>query len=267
VQRPFYLQKWQKTENIPAQCVTKGLGQVNVDVYKADGTLYQSYPMTVTAEPAIDISMTRWDYLIDISAYPSGIYCPVLSVDGVIMRQSEWLDIKDKHPGTMLIEYTHTFNRFKYFFSGVPIPNMRVDAKLLASYPDATFTEYDDELADYEMLDGIPVQKQLLRLGNAKGVPDYVAMKVNMMLLLNGFYAEGHHITRTPESKMQPNKIQGSPLYSYDIEVIASRNDYGLETDAAGNVTPLIAAAMLEGTAFGLDDPNATIDIEVPLTP
>lgn len=268
IQRPVVTQPWQTSDFIPIQCITKGIGQIYVDVYKADGTLFQSYTMNMTAEPGIDSSMNRWDYFIDLSGYPPGIYCPVLSDHTTILRQSEWLNIQSKHKGTLLIKYSHSNNRLNYFFSGVEYtPTMRVYAKLLAEYPDSTFTEYDDELADYEILDGIPVQKQLLRLGNAKGSPDYTAMKMNMMLLLNRFYADGHHITRTPDSKVQPNKIQGSPLYSYDIEVIAAHTNYGLVTDETGSGEDLFAAATPDAQAFGEAPDGAVIEIDVPLTP
>ena len=268
IQRPFYLQKWEKTDpGIPVQVITRGISAVSVDIYNADGTLYATYPMSITADAAVRTPMVRWDKLIDISGFPSGIYCAVISTAAGNLRMSEWFDVQDVHSKTLLFESSHTTNKFAHYFDDIiPIP-FRVEATLLASFPDSTFTEYTDELADYEMIDGIPTMKQALRIGNAYGVPDWVSRKMNMYLLLNECYCEGQHISRTPDSKLAKKEVIGSPLYSYLVEITKAHPKYALSTDETGTNIDAVVAATLDAQGFGIANPGDLIEINLTLNP
>lgn len=270
--RPDYKQKWQKTENIPMQCITKGMGQVVITVYDANGNVYFTDNMAVTSDPAVIAPKTRWDYQLVISGYPDGFYIAVMSSGGVNLRITEWLDIKEEHRDTLLLDYSDTVNKFGYYWTGVPAPNVRVEAKLLAEYPDSVFTDYTDELADVELLDGIPMQKQLLTLGGGRGtkifgVPDWMGRKISMICLLNRCFADGHHIVRTTDGKFDKKQIVGTPFYQYNIEVAHAHGQFGLSTDETGANEDAVVAATLDAQGFGIAPPGSVIDIEMPLVP
>lgn len=267
VGKPFYKQKWQTTEKIHIQCITKGLATIDVTVYDANGDSYFTTPMTVTADPAVRTPNVRWDHLLDITAFPAGYYIVVLSADGVNLRISEWLDIKASHPGTLLFDYSHTTNKYKFYWNGIAKPCIRVEATLLKEYVDSSFTEYTDELANNEMLDGIPVMKQMMRLGNGAGVPEWMANKINRILLLNRTFLENKHYTRTTESKFAKKEIVGWPFYSYMVEMIKAAGTNGLSTDETGSVEDFVVAATLDAQGFGIATPGEVIDIEFTVNP
>lgn len=268
IQRPYYLQKIQKTDpGIPVQVITNGISAVSADVYNADGTLYASYPMAITADPAIIAPVTRWDYTIDQSGFPEGVYCVVISTAAGNLRMSEWFHVAAVHAKTLLFECNHSTNKYGYYFSNVPSIPFRVEATLLAEYPDGTFVDYQDELADTELIDAIPVMKQELRIGNAYGVPDWVAMKMNMFLLMNQAYCEGKHISRTPESKLAKKSIVGSPLYSYLVEVTEAHPKYFDSTDETGTNEDVIFVATLDAQGFGLAPAGSVIEVDLTLNP
>jgi hypothetical protein len=261
---PFYLQKFQTTESIPVQCLTRGIATPNVEVYDADGNLYFTAPMAVTVDAAVIAPMVRWDYLIDISAYPENYYQIVITDGTNKLRISEWIHIAALHEGTQLFEYSHSTNKYAFYFGGIEKPNIRVESTLLTEYPDSTFTEYTDEISDYEMIDGIPVMKRLLTLNF---IPDWLSEKMNMILLLNGTFIEGKHYSRTPDSKFNKKQIAGYPFYKYDIEICLAHNTYGLATDESGTEEEFVVLTTLDAQGFGQANPGDVITIDLNLVP
>jgi len=236
-------------------------------VYNGDGTLFASYPMSIIVDPAVRTPMVRWDYSINKTTLPNGIYCVVLSTAAGNLRMSEWFDLQDVHHKTLLFEASHSTNKYAYYFDDILPISFRVEATLLASFPDSTFTEYTDELADYEVIDGIPTMKQGLRIGNAAGVPDWVSRKVNMLLLLNQCYLEGTQMSRTPDSKLARKEVVGSPYYSYLVEVAETHPKYADSTDETGTNEDVIFVATLDAQGFGQAPPGSVIEIDLTLNP
>jgi hypothetical protein len=264
ISKAFYCQKWQKTEKIPIQAITSGLGTVTVEVYNAEGILHFSAPMNIVADSAVLLPYIKNNYELIISGYPDGIYFVVLSSGGKKLRISEYLDIKQKHEKTLLLEYGHTTNKFNTYFTDLQF-QLRVEATLLPWYPDSSFESYTDELYDVELLDGVSYGKRNLRLGNSAGIPDWMALKVSRILLLNRSLIDGVKYSRTPESKFTRKEISGHPMSSYLIEILNSVNNNGLGTNEDGTQDDIMIAYTLDAKAFGIADPGAVINIEVPL--
>jgi len=174
--------------------------------------------MVVTVNPAVLLPYILWNYSIDISSLPEGYYFVVISAGETKLRISEYLDIRTTHDKTLLYEYSHTTNKFSTYWLNF-VPQIRVESTLLPWFPDSSFEPYTDELADYEVLDGIPSGKRNLRLGNSYGIPDWLALKMNRILLLNRCYIDGVRYSRTPESKFTKKEIPGHPMYNYTIEI------------------------------------------------
>lgn len=257
----YYLQKWEKTDPIVIQQITRGLAELHVDLCNEQGEVIDTFPMDITVNSAVRTPYVLWNVTLDLSSdtYPEGIYCAVIrSGTDTYVRKSEWWDVRDEHPGTVLVEFSHTTNKYKFYFGNVT-PCIRVEARLLPWYPDATFETYTDEIADNEMLDGIPWEKRKLRI---LAVPDWMATKLNMITLLNKWKVEGIYYSRTESSKMEKKEYAGFDMYSYIVEISRSNNSYGLSTDETNTEDSTAIAYTLDGQAFGLSEPGKTIDIE-----
>jgi len=266
ISQPYYCQKFQKTENIPVQVITNGLADMNVELYGSDGKLVNTFPMVVSADPAVLLPYVLWNYSIVTSGLAEGIYFVVLSSGATKLRISEYIEIRTLHEKTLLFEYSHTTNKYATYF-GSFAPNLRVEATMLPWFPDSSFEPYTDELADYEVLDGIPVAKRIMRIGNSYGVPDWMALKISRILLLNRCSIDGVRYSRTPESKFTKKEIQGHPMNSYVVEISRSTNHHGLGTNEVGTESDVAIAYTLNGQAFGMADPGSTINIEIPIEP
>ncbi|MDP4264931.1 MAG: hypothetical protein Q8941_20550 [Bacteroidota bacterium] len=259
VSKSTYFQKWQKTDAIFNQCITKGLGIVNVDVYDSNGNLHETHAMNIISDPSVPLPYVRNDYLLDISGFAEGTYFVVLSSGGVNLRISDPLDVRQSHPGTILFEASHTYNKYNTYFGGIDPIMLRVEGMLLAWDSDATFQSYTDELADNELIDGIPMQKRKLRIPM---IPDWMDNKINEILLLNRTTIEGQRYSRMPESKKDIKEYPGTNLKSYLYEISRSKNTYGLATDETGSENDIVVTYTLDAQAFGQGEGD-TFGIEV----
>lgn len=264
--QPYYLQKFQKTENIAVQCVTNGLSTPNVEVYNGEGILVSSTPMVVTAVAAVQFPNVLWNYSIPTSGLDDGIYFVVISAGGVPMRISEYIHVAESHPKTILWEYSHTTNKANTYWTDFPA-KIRVEATMLPWKPDSEFQSYTDELADFEVLDGIPSLKRTLVIGNTYGVPDWMAMKMNKILLLNRVYGDGVRYSRTPDSKFVAKEIQGHPMNIYRVDIAKATNQHGLATDETGTTLDNVVGYTLDAQAFGTATPGDVISIDIPIEP
>lgn len=258
-----YPQKVQKTETYPIQQITKGLSQPNVELYNSKGVLVSTNPMAAGSNPQVIAPYFLWNYDFDPSSLDEGLYFIVISCAGVKLRITELLDVRALHEGTLLFEAQHTTSKYNTYFNSY-VSRVRVEAILLPWYPDSSFEGYTDELADYEALDGIPVPKRNLRI---KFVPDWMALKINRMLLLNRCFIEGVRYSRTPESKVTKKEVVGSPMNSYIVEIAKATNHNGLSTNEVGTEEDTAIIYVLDAQAFGTAAPGAVINIEVPIEP
>lgn len=271
----MYSQKWQTSDFTPIQCITKGLGIVQVDVYtivqdsanQFRGVLYSTTPMTITADPAVRLPYIRQDYLLSFATMPEGQYFVVLSNgDTTKYRISEPFDLRVNHDNTVLYEYWHTTNKYSTYFTDANPMLLRVEGMLLPWYPDGTFEAYTDEIADNELLDGIPTQKRIMRI---KPIPDWLANKIFKILFLNRTYIEGIRYSRTTDSKFDKKEYPGHDMKSYSVEISRAKNYNGLGTteDGSTEADQILIAWTIDAQAFGQGDPGDIIDIELPLEP
>lgn len=258
ISQSYYLQKFQKTDKIFIQAITKGLSTVNVDVYDSRGVIYQTNPMVIVADAAVQLPYIKSNYSIDLSAFAEDVYFVVLSVGGTNLRISEYIDVRASHVGTVLLEYSHTTNKYDTYFTGVT-PQLRVEGRLLAWSSDSEYESYTDEFADDEVLDGIPYQKRKLRIFP---IPDWLDNKLNKILILNRTYIEGVRYSRSVGDKKETKEYPGHDMKSYLYDIRRAINAHGLATDEVGSTSGLVSSKTLDAQAFG-GGVGATINIDI----
>lgn len=251
ISQSIYLQPWQNTDAIFIQVITKGIGLVTASVYDGNGKLYLTTPLTIIPDTSVPLPYIRSDYTLNLSAWPEGIYFVVLSAGGVNLRISELLDVRQTHEGTVYIEFSNTTNKYQTYFNGAR-PTLRVEARLLAWSSDSDFESYTDELADDEVLDGIPYQKRKFRI---LPIPDWMDNKINKILLLNRTFIEGVRYSRSVGDKKDVKEFQGHDMKTYLYEIRRAKNVHGLSTDETGtNADNLVVLYTLDAKAFGGGD-------------
>jgi len=257
--QPAYLQKWQKNDTINLQIITSGLGQVEVYVYDRNAAFVQSYSFVYGADNAVLFPATKQQVSIPLTDYPEGEYLMVIRTNTTNLAISEWLYIKESHDDTYLFDYYHSENKLDAYF-GDWRPSLRCEAFFHEWQPDSSFVTYEDEPADLEMLRGRPYMKRIIALGGALGIPEWLANKLNQILLLNRLSIEGVRYTRNADSKFEAEERQGHPLNFYRLEIRKALNDTGLTVDDTGaEVINGITAYTLDAKAFGRNGEVITI--------
>ncbi|MES2004344.1 MAG: hypothetical protein V4450_07470 [Bacteroidota bacterium] len=278
ISKPFYLQKWQKSDTISSQFITAGLGAITIkrydeagfeafkERYLADGTSLPTelatYVMDLLVSELIQPPYSLQQHNLPLAAIGEDSYRMIAFSEGVPLAYTEWFGVAEKVAGSVLIEYSSSYNLLNGYFDTWS-PMVRVEGVLMPAKPDSDFTTYEDEQKDTELLHAIPSAVQTFVIGQPFGIPDWMALKVNEMLLLNRCKIEGARYSRSSDSKMEETSTNGYPMSYYKTTIRKSINDSTLVIDGAdvpGPIAGLIAA--FDGETFGQAGSVINVTIE-----
>lgn len=229
-----YKQPWQLSDTIVIPIKTAGnVGIVSVLIYDARGELYDTVLFTVQSTVYVKLPEVLQIATIPLSAFDEGYYLFVINFGGTNKWMSDWCDIRTQHidaygkPNTFLFNYGHSQNELNVPWRAYPSLQLRVQAEFEQWESESEFVGYEDDEADFYVESGLPLQKRNLYLPL---IPDWMALKLNAILLKDGVYIEGdykdeiRHYTRRESAQMETTKYPGNPYIRADIEVIPARN-------------------------------------------
>lgn len=252
VEQPFYHQKWEQHDSIVFQFITAGLGNLEIAVYNDEAIEVDRITMDIVSTPALPLPYILQQKVVDLGTY-EGRYLFVLynKETGVALAISEWQDIQEYHEGTMLYEYRHSYTK-KNFIFGALTPSIRVESLFMPWRPDSDFVAYEDEPKNAELLNGVSFGKRTLLLGDASGLPDWLVLKLNDILLTSSLQIDGDYYTRTTDSKLEPTIRVGYPMDFYSVDVMPAKNKSGLSVrdDSTPNYVDSVVYT-LDAAAFG----------------
>lgn len=269
VDQPRYAQKWQTSDSIKLQVQTNGLGPVQVDLLDCHGAVQRSTAFSIKSDPAIVAPITLYEGNMVLTSLPEGIYYMLITAGtGSTISQaiSEPLHVAEDHPITLLLEYSGTRNKQSTIFSTGYNPSFRFEGWLDGFNAAGTFASYVDQPADIELMNGIPFRTHKLNVGNKAGVPDYVADKVNRILLIgigNKTFIDGLQMTRNDGANMESTVFPGSPLKYWTLDIRESLNKDGITvpTTDNGDQSELTVEYNIETKAFGDGSPDNIVQV------
>lgn len=252
ISRPNYFQKWQKTDTISLQFMTAGIGALRVQMTDAFKNITGNFDCTILSNPLVQPPYYLQQVNIPLAAIAEGSYVFTLFADGVPKAISEWIDLRVDHPGTYLSQYTSSFDKLNGYFDSWS-PMIRFEGLFTPWKPDSDFTDYEDEQKDIELLHAVPSAVRTLIMGKPFGIPDWMSLKLNEILLLNRCLIDGVRYTRTSDSKMEESATQGHTMSWYKTTVRKAINDSSLTiTDSTDIPAPIGGMILtLDGEAFG----------------
>lgn len=265
-----YLQKWAKTEElVQLQFVTKGYDLLTVALVDYYGNLVSGHTCSIATNPGVLLPYVLQEVEIDISGLDNGIYRWVIMDGQNKLFRSEWFNLADEWYDTFLFEYSDTVNKYNTYFSPTFAPKIRVEANFLPLQPQSESTEYVDDIHDVEMLDGTTWDQLTLVLGGksiipgeSQGIPDWMARKLNYILLLNQCIIENVKYSKAKAENIEPVLTSFMPLNVYTIDVVPANASTGLVYE--GVPTPMTTSfvATMDASSFGIAG-DEIIDIEV----
>jgi hypothetical protein len=256
-----YYQKWQTNDVINLQFITVGYGGLELQIFDCKTNQIAVVSSKVVPDTSLQAPYVKQQFSIDLSDYNEGVYQFVLAVNGTFIAISEWQNFVNDLPDTLLIEYYHTTNKPDAYFKEWR-PNIRVEGFMTPLVPESSSTTYEDEPGDTEILSGTSWMRQKVLLGDGYGMPDYMAKKLNRILLLNRVFIEGIEYTKVGDAKLAPSEeITGYPMVYYTVDMRESQNTMGLVISDMDLGNEFVSTVTLDAEAFGGAEGVIQIDI------
>lgn len=199
--------------------------------------------------PLINIPEGEYFVVLDYKDYPNTIL-PNLPYTHTYLI-SEPISVKQSHENTLLFEYENSYNTQGIIFEELSAPfHFRIHSALTELNPDSKFTTYEDEPLNLEMLSGTPFRLWTLGIGgNGNPIPQWVADKIERITLCDTLKIDGKLYTRNEGAKLEANRKQRTPLFSWKIALREKINDNNLYiSDYQAN--KIIVADVVEGAGM-----------------
>lgn len=174
--------------------------------------------------------MPEGKYFLQCRFYDGINYYPVIH---------EPVHIKQIHENTVRIDFYNSYNDQSVIYpTSAYIPQIRVDGFVKILPPEAEFETYTDQPLDKELVSGIASRTYELFLNN---IPDYLADKINRIMLCDVVYIDGFKYTREQGAKLE--QISGddkSALSNYKLKlgerINTSTVNVGYSTQVLGDM-------------------------------
>lgn len=202
----------------------------NINLLDCNGNIVKYKPVdqgaTVGTQKIRSVSMQLFDV-------PEGRYFVQLAKIGAggdyfFYAISEGIEIKKYHADTAIIKYKNTSNAFGIFFeTGIEFQLRIPCAKELLT--GSKFNVYEDQPLNLTLLSGVPYREWQCTFGtNNKQFPEWMLDKLERILLCDTLRIDNVYYTRIDGSKLEPQRVDKSPLMSAVITVREKNNDQDL---------------------------------------
>lgn len=250
-----YRQKLQTTESFKDQIITNGVSSVELRAYKCStGLLYRTISYVVVSPAPIPIPEIVLEAPIDLSTFDNNeSYFFVMAVSGTPISISEKILLKTKHERTILIESTHSVNMPGVFYSTGFKTIVRIEGLVKKLEPDMVASVAKEESGDVRLIYSNFALKRMIRFGNAKGIPDYLMIKMSNAILNDQCIIENILYSISEGETIKPSEdIEGVPMYYYEVIMSMQSNSRGKVFPGVGpsDVTGVIL--VVDATAIGI---------------
>jgi|GEM_PF-3270702 len=261
-ENPDYLQKWQTSDVIKQQIVTNGLTDITLKMYRClDASLVDTFTFNPVANAPIPVPDIVQEVTIDFSPYDPDQYFFVLYTGATPVAISERIETAVKWANTILIEAYNSKNLPGCFYSTGFQSVIRVEGLLMKWQPSLSIITNTDEVGDNQLLHSVPSQKRTLLIGDARGLPDWLYLKIKDMLLLDQVSIEGLAYVLPDDSKLEPNITDGYPMYYYQLDINPATNEFGATFAGASATDRNSVTLVVDASAFGIS--TGVINIEL----
>lgn len=262
-----YIQKWQQNDTIRIQCITTNLAPVTIEIYNIEtGLLAASFSLPQVTNQAVTSQYALFEGGYALTTLPEGIY-QMKAIIGIgatqVMFKSEPMHVAEKWPNTMLFKYTDSRNKWTTIFTTGFAPEFRIEAKLGKFNTESRFSQFENQPADIETVNGIPYRTFILQIGwRSNGVPPWARELLEFILLLETCTVDGLRITRSNEAKFEEEEISGWPMSNWKIKVRQSINKFGVSQTTDGVINDqMLVTYPVNTLLFGDGNTDNTITV------
>jgi len=229
LENPQYIQKFQTDDPITDQVITNGIGAMTLRMYTCkDAKLVNTFNYDPVAAAPIPLPEIVLEAKINLGDYPPDQYFFVQMVGDFVVAISERIETRVKWKKTILIDSTHSVNIPGFFYSTGIRTLIRVEGLMKKVQPSIVTVIAKEESGDSKTVYSQVSKKRGARLGDAKGMPDYLSIKCATALVNDNCLIEGTAYSLDEDEKMQASEaVNGVPMFYYDINLIFQENPRG----------------------------------------
>lgn len=217
-----YLQKFTRKDSTKIQVLSDF--EFTFKIYKSsDNSLVSTLIPVENDSGIIGQTFKIYEVSIDFSLLAVGIYyCEIVytnEADEEITYTSECIDVQNEHENTIVFEYTNSENNFSVVFETEIEFSLRVEGNITNFTPEFDDIIYNDQKRNATKLDSIPYRSFELFIGNAAGIPEWMADKVNRLMSCDQIKIEGVYYEKTEGAKWEIQKpdLYNKPILSINI--------------------------------------------------
>lgn len=247
-----YYQPWQKNDIIYLQFLSN-YSPLQLTLIDCNNQQVDSFAMTYIPTSIEGSGQKVYQASIALNGYQEGVYQLRLDAGSPVIetQESEWFQIKTLWANTIKFEYSNNENDFDVAFETLIKFGFRVHGGPTEFQPASDKTIFIDQVRNAKQLLSRSFYTYKLLIGDAGGVPDYMAQIVNEIFNCSDVFIDGHQFTAT-DGKMSRVGDFANPLagWSMDIREADKRSSRRTVTDGNGNVASSVVY-QLENKGFG----------------
>lgn len=233
-----YFQPWQINDTFDVQFITQGLS-ASLTLIDKNQRVLKTYTLTQTANPAVSNPKQLYLGTVNFTGLEarSTVYLLATFGSGPGVKQfvSEPMILDTDWADSLLIGYSNSRNQtdmiWKLTGGAMFSSKMRIPGYIQKFRPGGRLTQYEDQPLDLVNLDNEPIREYELLL---EEIPDWVADKVNRIMMLDTVTIDGFAYTLGKDAKLEPMETTGSSLASWATVIREAYNKAGIAIDAEG---------------------------------
>lgn len=217
-------QPWQLSDLLNMQ-LQSNYGPVTLKLYTEDGTLTDTILFDQIRVNYNDPEMYIYEVDVDMSDYPEGCYFFRLTFGSpvTLTLRSEMIFLSEYIESTLQLEWSHpTFREDMIFETGIQ-PKMRIPGVLKFKGPASKNTLYEDQPLNMTVIRSQNFRVWTLEIGAGKGIPDYMADKIDKILGCRTLLIDGVAYTKQ-DASIEPQAIDDYPLRGWRIDLRPALN-------------------------------------------
>jgi hypothetical protein len=150
-----------------------------------------------------------------------------ITTDKIYYFISEPIFVAASHENTILIKYSHELNQFSTLFNNSLSREyfyLRVEGGVKESdiKPESDNTIFIDQNHNSIQLDGEVYNIYTHTFGDCEGIPEYIATKLNQLLILNEIFIDNVRYKKNEGAKFEKIEIDSEnyPLANYKVDLL-----------------------------------------------
>lgn len=253
-QRVSWHQPWQKSDTIKDQLHTNN-GPVTLLMYDEDDNLIDTIPYNQVMPNFNDPTLFIWQVDVDLSGYDEGCYYFKITFGSPVnlTLRSENIILSDNIENTILLEFSQSTYREDMIFETGIQPTIRIPAVKKFKGPASKNTLYEDQVLNMSMLRSINYRVWTLSIGGGKGIPDYMADKIDRMLGCKTVLLDNKYYIKT-EGSLEPSEEDSYPLRGWTIDMREKTNRASRHFENTTAVNTVVSVMVnVDSKGFGAD--------------